>query len=213
MKYIVNYTDSKTGATSAIDTIVERDGYTAEDYINACKSNADEEWCKMLDEGTVELEPIETEQRTIYVVEKNTNDFDNAWYGCYTYDLEEAWREAEYHWNHLTAAEQKRNNVYVYGYQLDVDPNLDAEKAFDEATEDMTVYPDAIYAERFEYIDKIRLTDERDRDFSIEGTLEEIKNYLGESYSDCEDVYDLESQASYNDATYFNFNVFKEVRR
>lgn len=55
MKYQVEYTDSRTGATSAIDTITAAEGYTAEQYIEDCRENADQEWIDMLEQGTVEL--------------------------------------------------------------------------------------------------------------------------------------------------------------
>lgn len=59
MKYEVNYTDSTTGAKSAIDVITAVEGYTAEDYIRDCKDNADDEWNEMLANGTVELIEVE----------------------------------------------------------------------------------------------------------------------------------------------------------
>lgn len=59
MKYEVNYTDSTTGAKSAIDVITAQEGYTAEDYIRDCKDNADDEWNEMLANGTVELIEVE----------------------------------------------------------------------------------------------------------------------------------------------------------
>ena len=59
MKYQINYFDQKTGATSAIDTVTAKEGYTAEDYIRDCRENADQEWIDMLDNGTVSIEQIE----------------------------------------------------------------------------------------------------------------------------------------------------------
>lgn len=58
-KYVVEYTDAETGATSPIDNFEEKDGYTAEQYIKDCDDNADEDWCKMLHEGTVELVEVD----------------------------------------------------------------------------------------------------------------------------------------------------------
>lgn len=54
-KYVVEYTDPETGATSPIDNFAAEDGYTAEQYIKDCDSNADDEWCEMLHRGTVTL--------------------------------------------------------------------------------------------------------------------------------------------------------------
>lgn len=58
IKYTVNYTDPTTGVTSPIDNIEEVFGYTAEDYVNDCKDNADDEWNTMLANGKVELEEV-----------------------------------------------------------------------------------------------------------------------------------------------------------
>ncbi len=54
-EYVVEYTDMATGATSPIDTIKAPEGYTAENYIDDCKANADKEWCDMLERGFVTL--------------------------------------------------------------------------------------------------------------------------------------------------------------
>ena len=58
-KYVVEYTDAETGATSPIDNIEEKEGHTAEQYIKDCDNNADEDWCKMLHKGTVELVEVD----------------------------------------------------------------------------------------------------------------------------------------------------------
>ena len=58
-KYQVNFTDWESGATLEIDSIMKEEGYTAEDYVKDCMSNADEEWCEMLANGTVTLYEIE----------------------------------------------------------------------------------------------------------------------------------------------------------
>lgn len=58
-KYQVSFTDWENGATSEIDSITEEEGYMAEDYVKDCMSNADEEWCEMLNNGTVTLYEIE----------------------------------------------------------------------------------------------------------------------------------------------------------
>lgn len=54
-KYEIDYTDPETGATSPIDTQYADEGYTAEQYIADCERNADEDWCEMLRNGTVEV--------------------------------------------------------------------------------------------------------------------------------------------------------------
>ena len=59
MKYVVEFTDERTGATSSIDNIEAAEGYTAEQYIADCEANADEGWCEMLKGGTVTLEETE----------------------------------------------------------------------------------------------------------------------------------------------------------
>ena len=59
MKYEVDYYDPENGATSPIDTLDAPEGYTAEDYISDCESNADDEYCKMLARGKVTLISIE----------------------------------------------------------------------------------------------------------------------------------------------------------
>ena len=58
-KYEVNITSYETGATSPIDVIEERNGYTAEDYLNDCKVNADREWLDLLSTGTITLYAID----------------------------------------------------------------------------------------------------------------------------------------------------------
>lgn len=63
IKYQINFKDNTTGATSAIDTIEATTGYTADDYIRDCQENADDEWCKMLENGTVTIEQIEEEEK------------------------------------------------------------------------------------------------------------------------------------------------------
>lgn len=57
--YVVEYTDPETGATSPIDSFTAEDGYTALQYIKDCDKNADDEWCKMLHSGTVELVDVD----------------------------------------------------------------------------------------------------------------------------------------------------------
>lgn len=59
MKYMVNFYDPETGATSPIDNIEESAGYTAEQYIEDCKSNADDDWNAMLASGTVTLVEVD----------------------------------------------------------------------------------------------------------------------------------------------------------
>ena len=59
MKYTVAFHDCRNGATSYIDNIEAPEGYTAEDYIRDCKSNADDDWNEMLTHGEVTLESEE----------------------------------------------------------------------------------------------------------------------------------------------------------
>lgn len=59
MKYTVEFTDNKTGATSPVDTIDALEGYTAADYLRDCRANADSAWCEMLEGGSVELFPVQ----------------------------------------------------------------------------------------------------------------------------------------------------------
>ena len=58
-KYVVEFTDNETGATSPIDNIEAVEGYTAADYIRGCENNADVEYIEMLKNGTIELVPVE----------------------------------------------------------------------------------------------------------------------------------------------------------
>lgn len=55
-KYIIYLTDNQTKATSPIDNITAADNYTAADYIDDCKNNADPEYISMLAGGIVTLE-------------------------------------------------------------------------------------------------------------------------------------------------------------
>lgn len=64
MKYQINFTD-RNGVTSAIDT-VEGPAFTAEEYIEGCRENADQEWIDMLESGTVTVERIEVDLWTGY---------------------------------------------------------------------------------------------------------------------------------------------------
>lgn len=56
MKYQVNFKNYETGATSEIDVIEARKGYTAEEYVDDCLHNADDDWNEMLEHGKVTLE-------------------------------------------------------------------------------------------------------------------------------------------------------------
>lgn len=58
IRYTVTLRDS-AGTTSPIDTVTAPAGYTADDYLRDCASNADSAWCEMLASGTVTLDPIE----------------------------------------------------------------------------------------------------------------------------------------------------------
>ena len=57
--YLVEFHDNRNGATSAIDLVAEEDGYTADDYIEDCKSNADDVWNEMLTHGEVILHELD----------------------------------------------------------------------------------------------------------------------------------------------------------
>lgn len=57
MRYQVSITIN--GITSDIDTIEAPQGYTAEEYIEDCRRNADDEWNDMLETGMIELWEIE----------------------------------------------------------------------------------------------------------------------------------------------------------
>lgn len=59
VRYQVDYTDPDTGATSPIDTISARAGYTAVDYIRDCDANADSDLCEMLHRGSVTLQKLD----------------------------------------------------------------------------------------------------------------------------------------------------------
>ena len=48
------------GNTSPIDTITAPEGYTAEQYIKDCESNADPEWVEMLN-NAVSVKLVEVE--------------------------------------------------------------------------------------------------------------------------------------------------------
>lgn len=59
MKYTVEFKDYRNGATSAIDTIEAQEGYTAEQYIEDCRKNADQDWIEMLENGEVTIWPCD----------------------------------------------------------------------------------------------------------------------------------------------------------
>lgn len=54
-KFMVNYYNPETGATSSIDNIEAPEYYTAEQYIEDCKDNADPDWNRMLAAGSITL--------------------------------------------------------------------------------------------------------------------------------------------------------------
>lgn len=54
-KYQVEITYYENGATSAIDTVYEDKGFTAEQYIKACEEWSDKEWVELLHSGYVEI--------------------------------------------------------------------------------------------------------------------------------------------------------------
>ena len=58
--YIVNYTEfDRPDISSPIDNIEAPEGYTAEQYVEDCMRNADEDWCEMLRKGWVELHDLD----------------------------------------------------------------------------------------------------------------------------------------------------------
>lgn len=59
MKYEVNFTDYNTGATSAIDTVIGPQDYTADQYIRDCRENADDEWNELFELGEITLIAID----------------------------------------------------------------------------------------------------------------------------------------------------------
>lgn len=59
VKYEVDFTDSRTGATGPIDTITAPEGYTAEQYLNDCRENGDQVWIDMLEQGIIKLIAID----------------------------------------------------------------------------------------------------------------------------------------------------------
>lgn len=60
--YEVEFRDDRNGATSSIDTIFADGNYTAEDYIEDCMLNADDEWNEMLSHGEVVLHEIDLQE-------------------------------------------------------------------------------------------------------------------------------------------------------
>lgn len=58
MKYQINFTDHRTGATIAIDLVEREEQYTSEQYIKECSENAADAWNEMLTYGTVTVEII-----------------------------------------------------------------------------------------------------------------------------------------------------------
>lgn len=48
---------TKDGIISHIDTVTAPEGYTAEKYIGDCLRNANEEWCHMIQSGTITVVP------------------------------------------------------------------------------------------------------------------------------------------------------------
>lgn len=130
--YQINYT-GPNGATSAIDTVVAQDGYTAEQYIADCENNADEEWVEMLHNGDVEVIEIEdddeesTVQKRVYVASHGDSDWVDD---KITFDKAEAVKAAEMALYHLTDAEKKKCSVIVMAYDLDCYEDETAEDAY-----------------------------------------------------------------------------------
>ncbi len=58
-KYIVEFTDEKTGITSAVDMIIAPEGYTKADYLEYCEKNAYFKWNEKLKAGSIELLPAD----------------------------------------------------------------------------------------------------------------------------------------------------------
>lgn len=65
MKYEVDFLDYANGATSPIDIIDARPGYTPDDYVADCKENADDDWNQMLQGGMVILTEIMTHELVV----------------------------------------------------------------------------------------------------------------------------------------------------
>lgn len=51
--------DYEIGATSPIDTIEQKEGYTADQYVEYCKKYADDDYYKMLENGKITLIPLD----------------------------------------------------------------------------------------------------------------------------------------------------------
>ena len=60
--YEVEFRDDRNDATSSIDTVFADGNYTAEDYIEDCMLNADDEWNEMLSHGEVILHEIDLQE-------------------------------------------------------------------------------------------------------------------------------------------------------
>lgn len=60
--YEVKFRDDRNGSTSSIDTVFADGNYTAEDYIEDCMLNADDEWNEMLSHGEVILHEIDLQE-------------------------------------------------------------------------------------------------------------------------------------------------------
>ena len=58
-KYLVEFTDEKTGNTSAVDMIIASEGYTKADYLEYCEKNAYSKWTEKLKAGSIELLPAD----------------------------------------------------------------------------------------------------------------------------------------------------------
>ena len=83
-KYEVNYTDS-SGSTNPIDTIIKPKGYTAEQYMEDCKENADDEWNEMLSAGSARLTVIDDGEKYIEIngAEYAEGKFIQTYYSIY----------------------------------------------------------------------------------------------------------------------------------
>lgn len=91
-RYEVDFYDYNNGATEAIDTITAALDYTAEQYIEDCRHNADAEWCELFDHGVITLHPVND-----YQLETANGewDMDEAARLCEDAELSEEWNSAD----------------------------------------------------------------------------------------------------------------------
>lgn len=92
---------------------------------------------------------------------------------------EEAFKNADYQWYHLTRSEKRDCKLYVLE---SVNPDEEAENHMDG---------DVLREYSLEYEDKpYVIVDERDRTESDRMSIHEVIDYLGEEFDDCNDEFD-----------------------